>query len=185
MLPQRQGPDGKSRAAARQHVFAASCGAKPMRGLRKRSHGDRISTFRGDETLKAPAVAEELSVGSTRFDSAVAQQVELVAVLHRAQTMGDDHQGSVATLCVEFFDDALLRRVVERGGCFVQNQYIGIMVERACDADALTLPARESYPAVAENRFEPIGESGQHLVQLRHTCSFTYAIVVDLVFRDT
>ena len=50
---------------------------------------------------------------------------------------------------VHRFHHRLFGEIVQRAGGFIQNQHLRVVVERAGNADALALPAREAHAALA------------------------------------
>ena len=64
--------------------------------------------------------------------------------------MRDHHDGLGTAEVVDRVHHRPLGQVVERARRLVEDQHVGIVVERAGDADALALPAREPDPALAD-----------------------------------
>ena len=62
---------------------------------------------------------------------------------------------------------AVLGCGVQRAGRFVQHQHRRVVVQRARDADALALAAREADAALADHGVEPFGRLRDELLELR------------------
>src|SRR5262245_13141672 len=63
--------------------------------------------------------------------------------------MRDQDDGQIAAQAVDRFHDRLLGGTVQRVGRFVEHQHLRLPVERAGDADPLTLAAAEPNAALA------------------------------------
>ena len=87
--------------------------------------------------------------------------------LHRAQPMRDHDDRLLAAEVVHRVHHRPLGQIVERGGRLVEHQHVRVVVERAGDADALALPAREPDAALAEQRLVALRQVAQdEVVQL-------------------
>ena len=56
---------------------------------------------------------------------------------------------------------------VERRRRLVEDQHLRVVVQRAGDAEALALAARELHAALADHLVEPVGERPDDVVELR------------------
>ena len=88
-------------------------------------------------------------------------------VLHDREVVGDEQVGEpkLALQVLQQVDDLRLDRHVERRDRLVEDQQAGLERQRACDADALLLPAGELAGVAVRDG----GRQADHLEQLRRS----------------
>ena len=64
--------------------------------------------------------------------------------------MGDEHHRHLAFELVDRGGEVFSSGAVQTAGGFVEDQYLGLFDQRACNRDALLLPAGESHAAFAD-----------------------------------
>ena len=82
---------------------------------------------------------EQLGVGATGKEAALAQDVNDVSVDDGGKSMGDDEAGAIFLQGFESLLDEVLRLVVDGGGGFVEKEDRSVLQEGAGDGDALAL----------------------------------------------
>src|SRR5688572_29396292 len=92
---------------------------------------------------------------------------EAITVLDRGVAVRDYQHGFAPMQRVHGLHDALLRIDVQRTRRLVEHEYRRIVVQRACDADALPLAARQAYAALADRSVQSIGKAANEGVELR------------------
>src|SRR5262245_63302559 len=85
-------------------------------------------------------------------DAAVVEHQDGVRVHHRGQSVGDHQSGASLGDALELRLDGLFGPGVEGRGGLVEDQYTGVLEERASYGDALLFPARELEPALPDRR---------------------------------
>ena len=81
----------------------------------------------------------ELPISHYRFDLSVAHKVDLITVFQGSQPVGDHDDGAFAFEGFDGLNDLFFGNVVERGGSFIHDQYLGVVVKGTGNADALPL----------------------------------------------
>ena len=88
---------------------------------------------------------------SALFDDAISRQdQDAVGMADGRQTVGDDQGGSAVCQAQQRLLHRPFALVVERAGCFVEDQDLRVLEEGAGDGDALALAARELDAALAD-----------------------------------
>src|SRR5579885_526151 len=95
------------------------------------------------------------------------EEEEAIAIAHRAEAMRDDDERLRLLQPMDRLGDSSFRRGVEGRSRFVEDQHIGLVVERAGDGEALTLAAEETKPAFAHDRVETIGQARDEVSERR------------------
>ena len=80
---------------------------------------------------------EQLGVGATGEEAALAQDVNDVSVDDGGESMGDDEAGAIPLQGFESLLDEVFRLVVDCGGGFVEKEDRSVLQEGAGDGDAL------------------------------------------------
>src|SRR5882757_632679 len=88
-------------------------------------------------------------------DLAAVHEMDLIAEFNRTEAMCDDDDRFCWAECQDRIHDLSFGLIVQRRCRFIQYQESGVAVERARDADALSLPAGKADAAVADHRVEP------------------------------
>ena len=70
----------------------------------------------------------------------------------------EEKEAELALQLVEELEDLRLHRHVERRDRLVADEHLGVERDATGDADALTLPARQSEPAFADDGVVSVGE---------------------------
>ena len=124
----------------------------------------------------------DVVIAAGAFDAAFTQLHNLRAVFEGGEAVGDDEQGKVFAEALDGLHDGLFSFVVQRAGGFVKNDDIGLLVEGAGNADALTLTAREADAALTDKGLVLLGPAFNAVGNLRLLCGLPNALVVDLVY---
>ena len=75
-------------------------------------------------------------------------------MLHSTEAMCDNQNSFGSMQGSDCFHNALFGRRIKRTRCFIKHQYTGVVIERAGNADALTLTTRKANTAFAYNGFK-------------------------------
>ena len=89
-----------------------------------------------------------------------------VAARDGRQPVRDDDHRLAAADAVDRLHHGGLRLVVERAGRLVEEQDLRVAIERAGNADALPLSARNADAALADDRVQPVGQTADKIGKL-------------------
>ena len=117
-------------------IFSSDCCSSPVRGC-----------LQPEELRVAPALRDELVVGSLLDDLAVVQDVDPVGGLHGREAVRDQQHRPAVCQRLHVLEQLMLRARVERRGRLVEDQQPRLAEERAREGDALPLAERQVVPA--------------------------------------
>ena len=100
-------------------------------------------------------------MGAFLGNHAVFENEDFVGIPDRAQAMRDGDHGPSLHKPVKSVDHQFFRLGIEGGGGLIENQDRRIADDRAGDADALPLAAREREAALAHQRSRSLWASGR------------------------
>src|ERR1700720_1042477 len=92
-------------------------------------------------------------------DAAVAEDDDLVGVLHGGGAVRNQNRGSAVHHAAEAGEDALFSLCIDAGKGVVEDEDARVADDGAGDGGALLLSAREGDAALADNRFVLVGEA--------------------------
>ena len=117
----------------------------------------------GDDRFVEPVKFQQFAVGADGVDAAVVQHDDLVGAHDRGDALGNDDLGHIGQRA-QRRADLCFGRGVDGAGGIVKNEDLGLFKQRARDAQALLLPARDVDAALAEVGVQAAGHGGQKLV---------------------
>ena len=110
---------------------------------------------------------------------------DLVATPQRGEAVRHDEDGEIAPEPIDCVHDGAFRGVVQGAGGFVQDQHVGLLVQRSGDPDALALPPRQANASLADEgliALRPLLDGRCHLRLCR---GLTHALHVDVLSRHS
>ena len=113
-----------------------------------------------------PATRHQLVVGAFLGDHAVFENEDFVGIPDCAQPVRDGDHGAPLHEPLQSVDHQFFRLGVERGGGFIENKDRRVADDRAGNADALPLAARERETALAHQGFVTFGHAGDKLIRV-------------------
>ena len=99
------------------------------------------------------------------MDTAVVQHHNAIGIHHARDALGDDDHGRIGNLR-DVLANLGVGRHIDRAGGVVKNEHARMLEQRARDAQALLLPARNTGTALAQLAVEP-ADAVQELVHAR------------------
>mmetsp|Transcript_25282 Transcript_25282/g.88212 ORF Transcript_25282/g.88212 Transcript_25282/m.88212 type:complete len:214 (-) Transcript_25282:2227-2868(-) len=138
----------------------------PRPDARVREHSAQALVL-DEGRIRAARQRQQRLVRPTLHDAACVHDQNLVGRAHRAQAVRDDERGAPDQEAVESSLHGVLARGVEARSRLVQHQHSRISHERACEADALPLAARQAHAALADQRVIATGEARDEVVRAR------------------
>ena len=95
--------------------------------------------------------------------------------------MRNQDDGDAVTEVIHRFHHRLFGEVVQRAGGLIQNKHLRVVVERAGNADALALPAREAHTTLTHGRGVALWQIVNHeLVQVGDFGNTFHGFLVDV-----
>ena len=102
---------------------------------------------------------------SAGFDNApTLHDHDAIDLLHGGEPVGDDQRGAPFHRRIQPLLHEDLRFGIERAGSLVQQQQACMLENRACNGDALALPARQPRAALAEEGLVALGQTADEFV---------------------
>src|SRR5579883_1462371 len=124
------------------------------------------SMMREDAAVEV-ATGEQLFVGATVDEFALAQDKDSVGPANLREAMGDEQRGAALQEAANGSLYLILCRAVDGAGGVVENQDARVGEQGASDGDALALAAGERDAALADHRLIAFLEAEDELVRLR------------------
>ena len=103
--------------------------------------------------ILAPLIPDQFFVSTALDDTTCVEHDDLVAIANGAQSMCDDHTGTVAS--PEVIIDHGLGFRFERASGLIENQQAGVAHEGPRNFEPLTLATREVLPSLVDRRTVP------------------------------
>src|SRR5438132_12581446 len=97
------------------------------------------------------APSKQFIVSAGFDDSALVEHDDTMRFSHRRKTMCNEKCGAVRHEPFQGIEEELLGLRIERAGGLIQHQHWRVLQNRARNGESLTLAARESHAAFAEN----------------------------------
>ena len=107
---------------------------------------------------------EQLGVGSGGDDSPLLHHRDAIRHLDGGRTVGDDERGAPFAEADQRGADPMLRRGIEGGGRFVEDEDGGVLQERPGEGETLALPPERSRPFSPTTESSPSGRSSRKSV---------------------
>ena len=117
-------------------------------------------------------LAHQLGVRTALHDTPVVHHDDRVSSSQRAQAVGDDERGAAGNGAIQGFEDLVFRFAVDGSGRIIQEQNGGFEQHGACDGEPLSLTARKTAAAFAEDCFIAFGQGADEVVGRGDTGSF-------------
>ena len=109
------------------------------------------------------------------MDTAVVQNHNAISIHHARDALGDDDHGRIGNLR-DVLADLGVGRHIDRAGGVVKNEHARMLEQRARDAQALLLPARNTGAALAQLAVES-ADAVQELVHARRAAGTQQLLV--------
>ena len=109
------------------------------------------------------------------MDTPVVQHHNAIGIHHARDALGDDDHGRIGNLC-DVLADLGVGRHIDRAGGVVKNEHARMLEQRARDAQALLLSARNTGAALAQLAVQP-ADAVQELVHTRRAAGTQQLLV--------
>src|SRR5688572_29176828 len=128
-------------------------------------------------------MGQDIVITADAKHSSLADLDDLMTVSKRRDPVSDDDDGNVLVERLDGFHHRAFGFVVECARCLVENDYVGLLVERACNTYALALTTGQTDAAFADDRLILLWPAFNQLADLGPSRTAAHALPVKLGCR--